>query len=101
MAERDAVNLNLTRILSERFEAGLGFRAYTSRPIALILGDDSLRRTYVDLNARLIWNLSRTFALETIYRYTFVDREILGESANSNQLNLWIVYRPTGSKDRR
>jgi len=33
--------------------------------------------------------------LEANYRYTFLDRSTLGESANSNNVTIWLDYRPT------
>lgn len=96
MSSRDAVNLNFTRLLGERFEAGVGVRAYSSKPISVLPGDDSFGRDYLQLTALFAWNITRTFAFRTQYRYTVVDREILGESANSNQVMVWFEFRPMG-----
>ena len=51
-------------------------------------------RNYVQLRAQFIWNITNAFATEFDYRYTFQDRSALPESSNSNQINLWFVYRP-------
>ena len=57
-------------------------------------------RDYVQLRAQFIWNITSNFATEVDYRYTFQKRASLEESANSNQVNLWFVYRPN-AVDRR
>ena len=95
---RDAVNLNLSRRLSERITAGIGMRAYSTNS----LDDLELinERDYVQLRAQFIWNITSNFATEVDYRYTFQKRASLEESANSNQVNLWFVYRPN-AVDRR
>ena len=97
MSERDAINVRMTRVLNERFEAGLGLKAYTSRPIRLEPDEELFDRNYAQLTARLTWNITRSFSMEPTYRYTFVDREIQGESANSNQFILWFAYQPGGA----
>jgi hypothetical protein len=101
MSSRDAVNLNLTRMLSERFDAGIGVRAYSSEPISVVPGIDSFGRDYLQLTAIFSWNITRTFAFRTQYRYTVVDRETLGESANSNQVIVWFDFRPLGIRQDR
>jgi hypothetical protein len=102
MSERDAVNLNFTRDLSERFEAGLGVRAYRNQAVNLTEGGGgTFARDYLQLNARFTWNITRTFSLQTSYRYTLLSREIDGESANSNQVVVWLMFRPTGLRDER
>lgn len=94
LATRDSLNLNFTRELSDRISAGLGARVYTTNAI-----DETTstldERNYVQLRAQFTWHLSTTFSLETDYRYTFLDRETLGESSNSNQVTVWLNYRPT------
>ena len=94
LGTRDSLNLNFTRELSDRISAGLGARIYSTNAIDETLGilDE---RNYVQLRARFTWHLSTTFSLQTDYRYTFLDRETLGESANSNQVTVWLNYRPT------
>jgi hypothetical protein len=89
---RDNFNLNFTRRLSERIAAGLGARIYTTE---LISGVGDAGRDYVQLTARLGWNLTRTFMLEFDISHTILDRGGLGgESADSNQAGIWFVYRP-------
>lgn len=90
---RDSFNLNFVRNLSEKIDAGLGVRAYrTSGTNDLTsIGD----RNYVQLQSTFLWYLSKSFAIEAVYRYTINDRdETLGGRANSNNVNLWFVYQP-------
>lgn len=90
---RDSLNLNFRRRLSEKISAGLGVRAYQTKKVG---GSDSDEdRDYVQLQSNLTWFLTRSFIVEADYRYTVIDRgEGLGESANSNQVILWFVFRP-------
>lgn len=99
MSERDSVSIHLTRTLNERIAAGLGLLAYASNPIQLEPGDSTFGRNYAQLTARFTWNITRSFSMETMYRYTWVDREAVGESANSNHLILWFVYQPGRAPD--
>ena len=94
LSSRDDISLNLTRRLNERISAGLGVRAYATNALE---GDvvNFDERDYVQLRAQFIWNLSRTWFVEANYRYTFLDRQIIGESANSNDVTIWLSYRPT------
>ncbi len=90
---RDAINLNFNRELNDRFTAGLGIRAYTTTELEE--GTISIdERDYVQLRALVVWNLSERLSLEANYRYTILSREILGESANSNNIMLWLNWRP-------
>jgi len=98
LSVRNSINLNLSRMLSERITAGLGVRAYDTDSLDDVLTIDE--RNYVQLRAQFIWGLSTNFSIEADYRYTFQDRAALGESSNSNQVNLWFSYRPN-SIDRR
>jgi len=95
---RDAINLNLSRRLSEKVTAGLGVRTYQTNSVDDVLTIDE--RTYVQLRAQFTWNITSNFATEFDYRYTFQDRSALGESANSNQIVVWFAYKPN-SIDRR
>jgi len=90
---RDSFNLNFRRRLSERISAGLGVRAYQTKETG---GASSIEdRDYVQLHSTLVWYLTRSFVIEADYRYTVQDRgDAFGESANSNQVNLWFVYQP-------
>jgi hypothetical protein len=102
MSERHAINVNFTRDLTERFEAGLGVRAYQNNPVNLSgLDIQGFEREYLQLTARFTWNITRTFALRTTYQYTVSNRQNLGESANSNQIVAWLIFRPTGIRDER
>jgi hypothetical protein len=98
LSVRDAVNLNLSRRLSEKVTAGLGVRAHQSNSLDEILTIDE--RDFIQLRSQFIWNLSSNFAAEFDYRYTFQKRSALPESANSNQIMLWLIYQPN-SIDRR
>jgi hypothetical protein len=91
---RDEFNLNFTRRLSDRVSAGIGARFYTTSDVEDVLIDID-ERTYMQLRAQFTWHLSTAFSLQTDYRYTFLDREVLGESANSNQITLWLNFVPT------
>jgi hypothetical protein len=95
VSSRDEINLYLTRELSERISAGLGARAYTTNALE---GDveNFDERDYVQLRAVFVWNLTRKWSVEADYRYTFLNRELIGESANSNDVSIWLNYRPTG-----
>ena len=91
---RDQFNLNFVRQLNERASAGLGVRAYQTN--ALIKGNTNFdERDYVQLRAQFTWKMTPRWSVETNYRYTFSDRSSLGESANSNQVTVWLNYRPT------
>jgi hypothetical protein len=93
LTARDMVNLNFTRDLNDRISAGIGVRAYTTTAL-----EEGIRtideRDYVQLRATLVVNLSPTFSVQTDYRYTVLDRELVGESANSNNIMLWLNWRP-------
>lgn len=98
LSSRDSLNLNLSRRLSDKASAGLGVRTYQTSSL-----DDSVsidERTYVQLRSQFIWNFTPSIAAEVDYRFTFQKRSTLNESANSNQVTLWFVYRPN-SVDRR
>jgi hypothetical protein len=90
---RDSINLNFTRELNERISAGLGVRAYQTTALENAVNFDE--RDYLQLRAQFTWNMTQTWSLEANYRYTFSDREVLGESANSNNVTIWLNYRPT------
>jgi hypothetical protein len=87
------INLNFSRRLNDRITAGIGVRAYTTT--ALEEGTFTIdERDYLQLRGQFIWNLSRTFALEANYRYTILNRELLGEAANSNNIMVFLNWRP-------
>jgi hypothetical protein len=93
LGSRDSVNLNFTRDLNDTISAGLGARVYVTRAVNTTAQnfDD---HDYVQLRSQFIWNLSEVFSIEANYRYTFLDRESLGESSNSNQVTIWFNYMP-------
>jgi hypothetical protein len=91
---RDIVNLNFRRELSDRISGGLGVRAYETT--ALEEGQITIdERDYIQLRALFMWNMTQNFSMELDYRYTVLDREVIGESANSNNIMLWFSWRPT------
>jgi hypothetical protein len=100
LSNRDIININFTRDLTELVSAGIGVRAYStkSRQEGLVTLDE---RDYVQLRAQLAWNLSRTFSFEINYRYTVLDRVNIGESANSNNISAWFNWRPSGYSSAR
>ena len=94
LSSRDEINLSFTRRLNERISAGLGVRAYATNA----LEDEAVNfdaRDYIQMHARFTWNLTRTWFIEADYRYTFLNRERIGEGANSNDVTIWLSYRPT------
>jgi len=93
LGARDSVNLNFTRDLNDTITAGLGARVYVTSAVNTTSQnfDD---HDYVQLRSQLIWNVSEVFSVEADYRYTFLDRESLGESSNSNQITIWFNYVP-------
>jgi len=93
LASRDIINLNFRRQLNDRMTAGLGVRAYSTN--ALKEGPVTFdERDYVQLRALFIWKLNETVSFDVEYRYTIINRERLGESANSNNVLLWLSWRP-------
>lgn len=94
---RDSLNFRLSRELNDRISAGLGFRAYRTDAIEG-LSSSLTERDYVQLRAVFSVDLTQAFQIETDYRYTFIRRTTLGESANSNNVNLWLTYRPRQSR---
>lgn len=93
LSKRDSINVNLRRRLSEKISAGIGVRAYKSRGFGGPISDDD--RNYMQLQANFRWYLSRSFFVETDYRYTVYDRSsTVGERANSNRINLWFTFQP-------
>jgi hypothetical protein len=98
LSVRDTVNLNFKRRLNEKIAAGLGVRAYRSRGKGA--GPTFDDRDYFQLQASFSWYLTSYFVIEADYRYTVLDRTAtLGESSNSNRVNLWFVYQPNTVPD--
>jgi len=92
LTARDEINLRFTRQLTERFSAGLGVRGYTTNGLNEF---EFSERDYLQLRSRFTWSLTPKLELEADYRYTFLRRSSLDESANSNNVMLWLTYRPT------
>lgn len=93
LSSRDSINLSFKRQMTERIAAGLGVRAYQTNALsdAIVMPDD---REYLQLHSQFTWNLTRKWFVEANYRYTFSDSTALGESANSNQVTIWLNYQP-------
>jgi hypothetical protein len=94
IALRDSFNLSLKKQFSERFDGGLGIRAYTTDQLSSDLGTFE-DRDYVALLAQLSYALTRTFLVEADYRYTRLDRSRVAEDADSNSIILWLTWQPT------
>jgi hypothetical protein len=93
VSRRDSLDLSFRRRHNERISAGLGVRAYQTDDSGSLLLDQG--NDYVQLHSSLTWYFTRSFVIEADYRYTVIDRgELLGERANSNQVNVWFVYQP-------
>jgi hypothetical protein len=93
LGARDSFNLNFRRDLNDRISAGLGVRAYITNPVdPSIVGFDE--RSYVQLRSQFTWRVTDVFSIDANYRYSFLDRENIGESANSNQVTIWFNYKP-------
>lgn len=100
LATRDSFNLNFTRDLNDRISAGIGARVYTTNELDVGPGSFN-ERNYVQLRSQITWHISQVFSMEANYRYTFLDRESLGESSNANQVTLWLSYHPTTVRQTR
>lgn len=94
LGARDSINLSFRRDLNDTITAGLGARIYS---VGAVSGSSQNfnDQNYVQLQSLLTWNLSEVFSIDAEYRYTFLDRESLGESSNSNEITIWFNYRPT------
>jgi len=91
---RGSFNLSMTKQFSERFNGGLGIRAYTTDQLS---SDPSTfeERDYVQLRAQLSYALTRTFLVEAAYSYTRLDRSMVAEDADSNSIIFWLTWQPT------
>jgi len=92
LGERDSINLNFTRRLNDLISAGIGARVYRTNAVDTALTFDE--RDYVQLRAQFTWHLSQIFSIDANYRYTFLNRDALLESSNSNQITVWFNYQP-------
>jgi len=90
LTRRNEMNLRLTRNLTERFSAGIGLRAYNDQTVT----GASREQTYVQLRGQVLWRLSRAFFVQADYRHTTLDQEVIGESADSNRITVWLTYQP-------
>ncbi len=96
LSVRDAISLNVSRALSERFTLSGGVRFYTTD--ALDSGNTNfVKRDYLQIRALARWNLSRKVSVDLDYRYTEIDRDAVGidtSSSDSNQFGLWFNWHP-------
>jgi len=90
LSTRDEFNLRFSRTLNDRFRAGLGARAYSVTSV----DNQANKQDYVQLRGELIWRLTQTISMEANYRHTVLNRESLGEGADSNRITLWFTYQP-------
>ena len=93
---RESLSLNMTRALTEKVSAGLGIRAYQASGLSDATGTSD--RDYVQLRSQFDWLISRSFSMEFDYAYTILNRENLGEKANSNHVFLWLKYQPNSGR---
>ena len=90
LTKRDEFNLRFTRDLNDRFSAGLGVRAYQTNSVDGQVNEQD----YVQLRGQVIWRLTQAFSMQADYRYTVLNRAVLGEGANSNRISVWFTYQP-------
>ena len=94
VSARDSLNLSLKKQFTERVAGELGLRAYQTEGV----GGQAVtfeERDYSQLYAGMTVALSRTVLLEADYRYSRVDRTSFEGTADSNNIILWLVYKPT------
>ncbi|MEX2123399.1 MAG: hypothetical protein WD795_05870 [Woeseia sp.] len=94
LTAKDSLNLSLKKQFTERVSGGLGVRAYQTDG----LGDQAVtfeERDYAEVFVEFGVALSRAFSLEADYSYARVDESGTEGSADSNNIILWLVYRPT------
>jgi long-subunit fatty acid transport protein len=91
---RDSFNLSVKKQFSERFDGGLGVRAYTTDQLSSDPGTFE-DRDYIQLRAQLGYALTRTFLVEAAYSYTRLDRSTVAEDADSNSIIFWLTWQPT------
>jgi hypothetical protein len=85
---RDEIHLGFTRQLTELIEAGIGVRGYTADGVS----GDANDRDYVQIRTEFEWDITRRLSMIGDYRYTILDREEENESANANQLFVYLQY---------
>lgn len=94
LSVRDALSLNITRNLSEKFKVGAGIIAYQTSA----LDDNTVsfdERDYVQIGGLFVWRLTRALSVNFDYRYTYLDRKSSDSDASSNAMDLWFRYSPT------
>jgi hypothetical protein len=93
---RDNIALNFTRRLTDLLSAGIGTRAYTSTELNRT---NPRERNYIQLRATFAWSITPVFDVQFDYRHTILERgDAAGERADSNQVNLFFIYRPNSPK---
>jgi hypothetical protein len=98
---RDSFNLSVTKqFFPERLEGRLAIRAYTTERLSSDPGTID-ERDYVQFRAQLTYALTRTFSVQGDYRFTYIDRSATPGSDNSNNIALWLIYRPTAMTTSR
>ena len=91
---RDSLNFNLNKQFTERVSGGIGVRAYQTDAV----GSQAVtieERDQSEISAQLTVALSRAFSVQGEYSYTRLDRTDAEGTADSNNVFLWLVYRPT------
>ena len=89
---RQNFTLNFSRQLSEKITVGIGARSYKTEEVSSGAGS---ARNFVELRASFGWYLTPTLVVRMDLKHRNIDRgDLIGESADSNQLGLWFVYRP-------
>lgn len=93
VAVRDVLEVSGQRDLTERLAFGLGARAYRTDALS---GDapNFDERDYIQFRAELAWRATRNWTFELDYRFTELDRTTFPTSADSNRVELWVVYNP-------
>ncbi len=88
LSVRDQIHLGFRRQLTELLDAGIGVQAYTADGVSGNAND----RDYVQIRTEFTWSLTRQLNVVGDYRYTILDREEDAESANANQLYLYLQW---------
>lgn len=94
LTARDTLNFNVKKQFTERFYGGFAARAYKTDglgELAVTFEERDQREVAVQFG----FALSRALSLEAEYSYTEVDRSQTEGTADSNNVLLWLVYRPT------
>ena len=97
---RDSFNLNLKKQFSDRLDGGLGIRAYSTERLSSDPGTID-ERDYIQFLAQMTYALSRTFSVQADYRYTYIDRSTVADTAKSNSIILWLTWQPNAMTTSR